>query len=187
MNVSSEATLADANDASDAYGLGHRFSFQRSVLAGTRFVMAIPVVLRFRANWHLRTVLLRGLGVGMVLSASGLWLVSGGDLDPELNLIKVGVSVLLFVLGVILVTLKTPRTQPEACFDPVRRELRILHRDSHGRPKVVLRRCYDSIGGARLTNGYVQLFENDGSLLLEVPLGCAVAGRQLRDQLNGDL
>ncbi len=184
MNVSSEATLADA---SDAYGLRHRISFQRSYLAGTRFATTIPVVLRFKPNWHLRTVLLRGLGVGMVLSASGLWLFSGSDLDFELNLMKVGVSVLLFVLGVVLVTLKTPRTQPEACFDPVRRELRILHRDIHGRPKVVLRRSYDTIGGARLSDGFVQLLENDGSLLIEVPLGCAAARSQLREQLSGDV
>ncbi len=177
MNVSSAASLASARQ--------RQSRFDGSPLTNSGLLTTMPLVLRFEANWRLRAVLLRGLGVAMMLSASGLWLFSRGDLDPELNLMKVGISVLLFVLGAALATLSTPRNQPEACFDPVRRELRVLRRDTHGRPKTVLRRSYDTIAGARLSNGSVQLFESDGSLLIEVPLGSVAARRQLRDQLKG--
>ncbi|KPD12453.1 hypothetical protein AN476_10825 [Phaeobacter sp. 11ANDIMAR09] len=154
-------------------------------LAKGSLATAMPLVLSFEANWRLRTVVLRGLGLAMMVSASGLWLFPSSSADPELNLMKVGVSVLFFVLGFVLTTLRDLRNQPEACFDPVRRELRVLRRDAHGHPKTVLRRSYDTIGGARLSDGAVQLFENDGSLLIEVPLGSTAARSQLRDQLSG--
>lgn len=177
MNVSSAASLASAEQ--------RRRTFHGNAHASDGLFTTMPLVLSFEANWRIRAVLLRGLGVAMMLSASGLWLFTGSNVDPELNLMKVGVSVLLFVLGVALATLSTPGNQPEACFDPVRRELRVLRRDSHGRPKTVLRRSYDTIAGARLSKRAVQLFESDGSLLIEVPLGSVTAHSQLRDQLRG--
>ncbi|WP_254054892.1 hypothetical protein [Pseudophaeobacter sp. EL27] len=178
MTISSEAALPP-------YGQQHRSRFVGEALTGGNLSTAMPLVLSFEANWRLRTVLLRGLGLAMMVSASGLWLFPSSVADPELNLMKVGVSVLFFVLGLVLMTLRDLRNQPEACFDPVRRELRVLRRDAHGQPKTVLRRSYDTIGGARLKDGAVQLFENDGSLLIEVPLGSSAARSQLRDQLSG--
>ncbi|MGR3622211.1 hypothetical protein [Pseudophaeobacter sp.] len=177
MSISSEAPLA--------YGRQAPGRFAGKALAGGGLASAMPLVLNFEANWRARTMLLRVLGVALILSACGLWLFSGMASDPELNLMKVGVSVLFFVLGMVLMTVNDRRNQPEACFDPVRRELRVLRRDAHGQPKTVLRRSYDTIGGARLSDGAVQLFENDGSLLIEVPLGSAAARSQLRDQLSG--
>ncbi|MEP2717640.1 hypothetical protein [Pseudophaeobacter sp.] len=177
MSVTSEATLA--------YGHAHHSRLAGSEDTRSRLATAMPLVLNFEANWRARSVLLRGLGLAMMVSASWIWLFPGSVADPELNLMKVGVSVLFFVLGLILMTARSPRNQPEACFDPVRRELRVLRRDAHGQPKTVLRRSYDTIGGARLSDGAVQLYENDGSLLIEVPLGSAAARSQLRDQLSG--
>lgn len=176
MSMSSEASLTYGGQRSSRFPGGARAEPSLSVM---------PLVLNFEANWRLRTLLIKGLGAAMILSASGLWLFSSGAADPELNLIKVGVSVLFFVIGLVLMTVRDPQNQPEACFDPVRRELRVLRRDSHGQPKTVLRRSYDTIGGARLSDASVQLFENDGSLLIEVPLGSTAARSQLRDQLSG--
>ncbi|WP_253279883.1 hypothetical protein [Phaeobacter sp. 11ANDIMAR09] len=173
------------SEAPHPYGHQHRSRLMNNSLAKGSLATAMPLVLSFEANWRLRTVVLRGLGLAMMVSASGLWLFPSSSADPELNLMKVGVSVLFFVLGFVLTTLRDLRNQPEACFDPVRRELRVLRRDAHGHPKTVLRRSYDTIGGARLSDGAVQLFENDGSLLIEVPLGSTAARSQLRDQLSG--
>lgn len=176
--------MSATSQASLPYGVG-RSPNDLSELPSSNFASTMPLVLNFEANWRARTVLLRGLGVAVLLSATGLWLFPGSAADPELNLLKVGVSVVFFVLGLILLTVRDAHNHPEACFDPVRRELRILKMDAHGQPKTVLRRSYDTIGGARLTDGAVQLYENDGSLLVEVPLGSAAARSQLRDQLSG--
>ena len=41
------------------------------------------------------------------------------------------------------------------------------------------------LGAVRLTGNAVQLFEDDGSLLIELPLDSAATRGQLRDQLSG--
>ncbi|WP_278921474.1 hypothetical protein [Pseudophaeobacter profundi] len=185
MGNSGEATLGQEHAArllEPAFGgVSGTNRFQK----GRVFASAPPLVLGFEANWRARSVLLRGLGVAMVVGACGLWLFPGNVADPELSLLKVGAAVLIIVVGVVLMTVQDMRNQPEACFDPLHRELRILRRDGRGRPRMVLRRSYDSLGGARLSAGAVKLYERDGSLLVELPLGGAAARSQLRDQLSG--
>ncbi|KIC08329.1 hypothetical protein RA19_20365 [Leisingera sp. ANG-M1] len=146
---------------------------------------AVPLSLRLEANWKLRLVLLRVLGAAMILSSTGLWLVPGAGADPEMNLIRIGISVAFLLAGLVLMTAHEAENRPEACFDPVRRELRVLQRDSRGRPRTVLRRSYDTLGGVRLTASTVQMFETDGSLLIELPVGSAAMRSHLRDQLSG--
>ncbi|MEW2913360.1 hypothetical protein [Leisingera sp. JC11] len=162
---------------------------QVSRMSGARALDAIagasPLRLRFEANWKVRIVALRLLGGALILSASGLWLVQGAGADPEMNLIRFGISVAFLLAGLVLTTAHEPAGRPEACFDPVRRELRVLKRDAQGRPRTVLRRSYGSLGAARLTAASVQLFEGDGSLLIELPLGSAAIRSRLRDQLSG--
>ncbi|WP_291731556.1 hypothetical protein [Leisingera sp. F5] len=146
---------------------------------------AVPLSLRLEANWKLRVALLRVLGAAMILSSTGLWLVPGAGADPEMNLIRIGISVVFLLIGLVLMTAHDPGSRPEACFDPVRRELRVLQRDDRGRPRTVLRRSYDTLGGVRLTAATVQMYETDGSLLIELPIGSAAMRSQLRDQLSG--
>lgn len=155
---------------------------------GTAFgaaVRAVPLSLRLEANWKLRVVLFRLLGAAMILGSTGLWLVPGAGADPEMNLIRMGISVAFLLAGLVLMTAHEPGNRPEACFDPVRRELRVLQRDSQGRPCTVLRRSYESLGGVRLTAASVQMYEVDGSLLIELPVGSAAMRSQLRDQFSG--
>lgn len=146
---------------------------------------AAPLNLQLQANWKLRLFLLRALGAVMILSSTGLWLVPGAGADAEMNLIRLGVSVVFLLIGLVLMMAYVPGSRPEACFDPVRRELRLLQRDGRGRPRTVLRRSYDTLGGVRLTASTVQMYEADGSLLIELPVGSAAMRSQLRDQLSG--
>lgn len=162
---------------------------QISAMSSARALGAIagasPLRLRFEANWKVRVVALKLLGAAMILSSTGLWLVQGAGADAEMNLIRFGLSVAFLLAGLVLMTAHEPEGRPEACFDPVRRELRVLKRDAQGRPRTVLRRSYDTLGGARLTASSVQLFEGDGSLMIELPLASAAVRSQLRDQLSG--
>ncbi|AHD00878.1 hypothetical protein [Leisingera methylohalidivorans] len=146
---------------------------------------AVPLRLRREANWTLRLALLRMLGAAMILSSTGLWLVPVAGADPEVNLIRFGISVVFLLTGLVLMTAHDPGNRSEACFDPVRCELRVLQTGSRGRPRTVLRRSYDTLGGARLTAVSVQWHKTGGSLLIELPIGSAAMRSQLRDQLSG--
>ncbi|MGR3759643.1 hypothetical protein ACUXV3_05855 [Roseobacteraceae bacterium NS-SX3] len=148
---------------------------------------AVPLVLRYEPGWRLGRTLLRFLGAVLVLSSSGLWLMPGAPVDLQMGLIKGAVSVAFLFFGVLLMTVHDPGNGPEACFDPVRRELRILQPDARGLPRTVLRRSYASLGGARLTADTVQLFEPGGRLLVEAPVASAAIRSLLRSQLSGEV
>lgn len=145
----------------------------------------VPLNLVLEANWTLRLVLQRFFGTAMLVSAAGLWLMPEAGAGHDLTLVRLGISLALVLVGLALLSPRDARSRPEACFDPIRRELRVLQCDAQGRPRTVLRRSYDTLGGARLTAATVQLFEADGSLLIELPLSSAALRGQLRDQLSG--
>lgn len=145
------------------------------------------LVLGFKANWPMRRMLLQMLGVALLLCAGGLWMMNAEMMHPGDKVIRVGVCVVFFFLGMVLLTIRPLRPGTEVCFDPVRRELRVLRTNSQGAVRTILRRRYDSLGAARLTSATVQLFEADGSLLFEVPLSTVQSRSLLRDQLSGSV
>lgn len=146
---------------------------------------ALPLVLTFRPNWHLRSIVMRVVGAAMVLSSTGIWLMPGAGADPELTLMKIGISIFLLFAGMALMMVNDPDSHPDAYFDPIRRELRILQRNGQGRPRTVLRRGYDSLGSVRFKDRSVELFEIDGSLLIRLPLSLGSTRKLLREQFSG--
>ena len=146
---------------------------------------ALPLVLSFRPNWELRSIVLRIVGAAMVLSSTGIWLLPSAPYDPEMALIKIGISVFFLFAGIALMMVNNPDTHPDAYFDPIRRELRVLQRTGNGRPRTVLRRGYDTLGSVRFKGRSVELFEIDGSLLIRLPLNLGSTRQLLREQLSG--
>jgi len=170
--------LADAAAAN----LGGRASQRIAQMARTA-----PMHLRLQANWQVRSVLLRLLGLSMVLGSTGLWLMPDAGVDPQMSLIRIGISVAFLFLGLILLTTHSRDPQPEACFDPIRRELRILRKGADGTPRVVMRRSYQSLGGVRLSARSIAVLDADGSTLMELPIDSNETRMRLRDQLSGAL
>ncbi|WP_240931848.1 hypothetical protein [Parasedimentitalea denitrificans] len=146
---------------------------------------ALPLVLSFEPNWQLRSIVLRVIGAAMILSSTTIWLMPGVAYDPEMGLIKIGISVFLLFAGIALMMVNDPGTHPDAYFDPIRRELRVLQRTGQGRPRTVLRRGYDSLGSVRFKDRSVELYEIDGSLLIRLPLSLGSTRKLLREQLSG--
>jgi hypothetical protein len=146
---------------------------------------AMSMRLNFSPNWPLRSVMLRVMGAALVLSSTGIWVLPGAGHDPDLALMKIGVSVVFLFVGLILMTTNDPKSQPDAFFDPVRRELRILETARDGRSRTLLRRSYDSIGSVRFGENMVEIREADGQVLVTLPLPGLEARRQLRNQLAG--
>lgn len=149
------------------------------------FVEAMPLILSFAPNWPIRTVLFQISGTALILSAPGMWLMPGSQYEAEVVLFKLGVSLFSFLCGLALLMRNHVDNQPEAYFDPIRSELRVLQKNDRGRPQTVLRRSYDTLGCARFTDKIVEMYDLDGSLLMRLPIDNAEVRNALRMQLSG--
>ncbi len=144
-----------------------------------------PVMLSFAPNWPVRVVLFRVSGTALILSAAGLWLMPGSFDDSELLLLKLGISIFFFFCGLALLMRNHEDTQPDACFDPIRHEVRVLQKNDRGQPQTLLRRRYDSLGCVEFRNNSVELFDVDGSLLMRLVIDDPEVRQSLRAQLSG--
>lgn len=156
------------------------FSFEAPLLDE-----AMPLMITFAPNWPVRAVMFRVFGTALIFGAAGMWVMPGGSGAADLVLMKFGVSVFFLFCGLALLMQHHSDNQPDAYFDPIRREVRILQRNKRGRPQTVLRRSYDSIGSARFHDRSMELFDMDGSLLMRVPVASADIRHALRMQLSG--
>lgn len=153
---------------------------QLSAIAGS-----MPLEIRVSPNQQLRVLALRVVGASLVLSSTLLWVLPGAVQDPQMTLVKIGVSVFFLLIGILVMTAAEQGEQPDAHFDPIRRELRVLKRDAKGRPRTVLRRSYDSIGCVRFKERTLELYEQDGSLLIQLPMENRQVRQRLVQQLSG--
>jgi len=149
------------------------------------FDEAMPLILTFAPNWPLRTMIFRVVGTALVLSASGMWLMPGSQYAADVVLMKLGVSIFFFLCGLALLMRNHEHNQPDAYFDPIRAELRVLQKNNRGRPQTVLRRRYDTLGSARFSDKMVEMYDVDGSLLMRLPVENAEVRHALRSQLAG--
>lgn len=151
---------------------------------GTAFEKSVPVLITFAPNWKARLILLRVIGAFVIMSAFSMWILPGSVMGAEVWPLKLVASLMFLIIGVSLLTIQFSDARPDAYFDPIRREVRILQKNETGRPQTVLRRSYDSLGGARFADDQVELFDVDGSLLMKLPLETAEIGRALKGQLS---
>nr|WP_321252333.1 hypothetical protein [uncultured Ruegeria sp.] len=132
-------------------------------------------------------ILARALGLILIVAAFSMWLMSGSVAGPEVWPIKLAASMMFLLLGVSLLTIEIMDARPDAYFDPIRREVRVLQKNENGRPQTVLRRSYETLGGVRFADDQVELFDMDGSLLMKLPLQSADVSRALKGQLSGNV
>ncbi|MFY2824774.1 hypothetical protein [Ruegeria sp. MALMAid1280] len=148
---------------------------------------SVPVLIGFEPNWKVRMVLARIAGAFLIVMAFSMWLMDGSAMGTEVWPIKLAASLMFLLVGVSLLTIQILDARPDAYFDPIRREVRVLQKNENGRPQTVLRRSYDTLGGARFDDEQVELFDVDGSLLMKLPLQSADVGRALKGQLSGSV
>lgn len=153
-------------------------------MAGGLFEVDLPVKLGFEGSRVALRAMFRLVGASFILSAPGLWLLPGVDDDTSLMLYKLGASLFFLFCGMALILRNKTYAQPEVFFDPVKREMRILQPGEGGRPRTVLRRSYDTLGAARITRNHVEIWDVDGSVLINVPLHDPDMRSALRMQLG---
>ncbi|MFV0513916.1 MAG: hypothetical protein ACK5MY_09850 [Jhaorihella sp.] len=146
---------------------------------------AVPLMIAFAPSWPIFALILRIAGTALVIGAGAMWLLPGSQLAPDLMLIKLGVSVTCLLTGLAVLMLHHVDNRPDAYFDPIRNEVRVLQKDKRGRPQSVLRRRYDTLGCVRFRDSMVEIFDVDGSLLMRLPVGDADVRQALRMQLSG--
>lgn len=143
----------------------------------------MPIVIRFDYAWKLGAVLCQLLGAVLIFSAALMWVVPGSHNAPDLVMIKLGASFLMLFGGIAILMLSHSDNRPDAYFDPVRREVRVLQKTKSGRPETVLRRSFDSLGSARFCEKTLTLYDVDGSLLMRLRLDSADTRHALRQVL----
>ena len=144
----------------------------------------MPVKLGFEGHRIILQAFMRFTGAALILCAPGLWLLPGSNVDPALLLYKLGASIFFLFCGVALILRNKAFSQPEVYFDPIRREMRILQKNERGRPQTVLRRSYDTLGAAKIRARQLEIWDVDGSVLLNIPLADQEARSALRHQLG---
>lgn len=161
----------------------HRMSDATGAMPGYRD--AIPLMISFAPNWPVVALVFRILGTSLIFSSGLMWLLPGSHFDAELMLIKLGLSLIFLLSGLVMVMIHHVDNRPGAYFDPLRNEVRVLRRDRRGRPQSVLRRGYDTLGSARFQGRMVEIFDVDGSLLMRLPVDDRDVRHALRMQLSG--
>ncbi len=149
-----------------------------------RFQESMPLLIPFSPGWPLIATLFRIIGAALVLGAGLMWIVPAGAIGPDLMLIRLGLSVTFLLCGLALLMIHHVDNRPDAYFDPVRREVRVLQKDRRGRPQPVLRRSYDTLGCARFHQRTVEIFDMDGTLLMRLPVEDHNVRHALRKHLN---
>lgn len=144
----------------------------------------LPVKLRFDPSDNLVRTLFRGLGTVFILSSALMWLLPGSLIALDVIPMKLGASVFFLLCGLALLMRNHVTALPEVYFDPIRREMRVLQKNDKGRPETVLRRGYDTLGGAYISTTMVELWNEDGSTLLRLPVVDPDLRMALRQQLG---
>lgn len=125
-------------------------------------------------------ILFQIIGTVLVLGAGAIWVGPGSQTAADLIAIKFGASVFMLFIGVAVLMLSHSDNRPDAYFDPIRREVRVLQKCKNGRPKTVMRRGYDTLGSARFTGRTLELFDVDGIVLMRLKVECQETRLALR-------
>lgn len=128
--------------------------------------------------------LLRLIGVGFIALAVTLY----SSAPPGSDGVFHAMSAIGFAgLGLFAAVATTRTQQPEFCFDCKRQELRVSETPLQGGPRVVLRRSFCSLGGVRIASKDLQVLDQDGSILMKLPMPDPDMRAQLREALAGHL
>lgn len=148
---------------------------------------AAPVKLSFAPNWPVRVVMFRIIGTALILSAAGMWVLPGSVQAGDLVLLKLGISIFFFFCGLALLMRNHEDTQPDAFFDPIRKEVRVLQKNDQGQPQSILRRSYDSLGRADFSSNAVEFFDTNGGMIMRLLIDDAAVRTALKAQLTGHI
>ncbi len=174
-------------DAVRKQGLSYVKAVQKKALARPKAAPDLdgmmPLMITFERNLPALSILFQIIGSGLVIGSAAMWVLPGSTTAADLVLMKFGASVFMLFFGLAILMLSHSDNQPDAYFDPIRREVRVLQRSENGRPQTVLRRSFDSLGSARFSEKTLELYDMDGSVLMRLKIQSPEVRHALRLQL----
>lgn len=135
------------------------------------------------------------VGVSLVASAIGFWVVPGSAFSPDLALMKYVISAALASFGVLLVWYASQGTCYELQVDVAHNELREAVRNKKGQVRLLSRVpfqeigsvCIDRSAGREGTDVPLLLRYRDTAQVIEVARACEYELVDLRDRLARDI
>lgn len=134
----------------------------------------------YKPGQALRRAVRMCLGVAFLMSAMGLWLMPGASGDPAMQMIKLLISAVAVLVGLVCVASVDPSdVDPEIQIDHARGELRLIERDEKGMPRIAASHDLDSLQDATMDNGFFSVLDARGRALVSM----RVTDQRVHEQL----
>jgi len=124
-----------------------------------------------RGQATMKRALHMAVGSACLMAAVGVWGFQPGAGDAAMQLIKLLVSAVLLITGMILISgLRDRVGPPELHVDPMNRQVRIVEFDGAGRARIAATHDFDGLSRLDLKDGFLTAHDGDGKKLFAVPV-----------------
>lgn len=143
-----------------------------------------PVCLSFPTKPSASRIVFLSAGSALISFAALMWVLPAPETELNLAVMKLLASVFFLLTGLALLMRNHDQAKPEVHFDSRRRELRVVERDDRGRPHLLLKRSYDSLGSVYISSNDIELWNEDGSPFVTLPVPDEEVRNKLRVQFG---
>lgn len=109
-------------------------------------------------------------GFAFIWAGTGLWLMPGTDLSPDIFSAKMIISVLLVTAGVGMTQIATGKPQCALHLDPQNRQVHLMENLPRGRKHAVRSINYEDIARITVSDSEIVMLNGAGKILVELPL-----------------
>lgn len=139
--------------------------------------------LAWKTSFAASNLVSQSVGVVLMASALGLWFAPSVVYDPQALMVKMGLSLIAGISGVALFSSARKTVAPDVEFDQIRREIRIVRRGSKV-DEVLNIVGFDELSEVEMSDGMIKAHDQNGDLLIELPIEDPKAFCALRRQLT---
>lgn len=126
-------------------------------------------------------------GAVLILAGVGIWLVPVVAGDGMMVLMKLLVSILFAVLGLVMLDWGRDGGMDEIHLDPGARQLTHIRRQCDGVARVCARFGFDELSDIRLRDGMLTVIANSGAVLVQLPVEKVENIDRIRESLQNSL